>query len=107
MQAAYDPLGRDPRKVLEMATFYELIDGKTYTRLDNHGLRKHDFSPLLPLDRAVLFGRLAEPIARIDVDGGTVESGDSLTFVRLVMPVEPSAASEGAGESQTETAGRN
>jgi hypothetical protein len=94
-QAAYDPLARDPQQILRMVTFYQLIGGKTYTRLDNDSLRVHDFSPLLALDRAVLFGRLARPAVSISVDGAAADADQSLTFVRLVMPVNPAAPTDG------------
>ena len=87
-QAEYDPLDRDPADLLRMVTFHDVAGGSSYTGLTNQSLDRLDFSPLLTLDRAVLFGRMEAPAAQLNLDDEPTNATRQWTFVRLVMPVE-------------------
>lgn len=92
-QQDYDPTSRDPYNLLRALTFYQQIGGRKYTGLDNVPLRKYDLSPLLPMNRAILIGRIETPAARLiqtePAGGATTELQPtrSYTFVRIVLPV--------------------
>lgn len=88
----YDPLGLDPSPLARMLTFYEAADGLGYTGLKNSSLSRGDLTRLLPLKRAVLFGRIASPAAEYVVDGDSVQPRERWTFVRIVLPVKPGQA---------------
>lgn len=79
-------------RLLEMLMFYKAASGPNYTSL-MHRYQPHlDFSNLLNLDRAILVGRLDEPLASLKVtgDSGTPSATQDMdqTWVRLVFPVE-------------------
>jgi hypothetical protein len=84
----YDPVNRDPLRILRMLTFHNEAGGTVYTGLGNGALRQFDWSPLLDLNRAVLVGRVRRPLTRWKVDGQAVEPDQSFTFVRVVLPVK-------------------
>ncbi len=86
-ESLYDPLERDPRRLVEMLSFFEFAGGSAYTKLDNALLDRQDLSTLLNDGRAVLLGRCDEPLGRVQVDGKVVDAGRTTTFVRLVLPV--------------------
>ncbi len=88
-QAKYDPLSRDPQELLQMLTFHTAAGGTGYTGLTNHTLQRLDFSPLLELDRAVLFGKISTQAAALVLNGRPHPATRQVAFVRLVMPVEP------------------
>lgn len=91
-QRRYDPLDRDVFSIMRMVTFHETAGGRQYTGLDNDTLRRHDLSPLLLLDRAVLFGMTTEPVSEFALEGnnphGAPVEKRQATVVRIVMPVE-------------------
>lgn len=95
-QVRYDALNRDPADLLQMLTFHRAAGGRLYTGLENHALGQLDLSPLLPLDRAVLLGRLVTRQAtgaQIAVNGREVPDDQlqDVTFVRIVLPVKRKA----------------
>lgn len=85
----YDPLGLDPFPVARILTFFDAGRGHIYTGLSNDSLERYDLSRLLPLKRAVLFGRIASPAATYDVDGTELQPQEHWTYVRIVLPVKP------------------
>jgi hypothetical protein len=87
-QSEYDPRNRDPADILRMMTYHSVVNGRNYTGLDNHTLRQFDLTNLLHMGRAVLFGRISLPAARIELDGETVEPTTQSVFVRIVLPVQ-------------------
>jgi hypothetical protein len=89
---AYDPLGLDPYPLARILTFFDAANGQSYTGLSNFSLERSDLSQLLPLKRAVLFGRIASPAAEYDVDGAPLRPQERWTFVRFVLPVKPGVA---------------
>ncbi|MEZ6145582.1 MAG: hypothetical protein R3B91_09260 [Planctomycetaceae bacterium] len=86
----YDPLSRDLYRLFRSVTFYRSSGGEEFTSLRNDQLEHYDLSPLLPLDRAVLFGRVSLPAASVIVDGQPLRPNESETFIRIVLPVESS-----------------
>ena len=89
-QSTYDPLSLDPFEVVRILTFFEDVNGDRYTGLSNQLLNHEDCSHLLKLGRAILFGRLAQPLARIELDQQPLEPDRESSFVRLILPVEKS-----------------
>ena len=94
-QKDYDPLERDLYYILRMLTFHEVAGGKMYTGLDNNSLRLNDLSPLLGLDRAILFARMEAPAAHYSITSGKppvelkpLPRLNTYSFVRIVMPVK-------------------
>ncbi|MFQ5732067.1 MAG: hypothetical protein ACE5KM_08935 [Planctomycetaceae bacterium] len=94
-QTAYDPSSRDADALLRMLTFHAAADGRNYTGLDNFPLGRLDLSRLLPLNRAVLLGRIDRRAAVVSLGAGnsndtetkSIEPTRSDTFVRIVLPV--------------------
>ncbi len=81
-------------RLLEMLMFYKAASGPTYTTLMHRYQPQLDFSNLLMLNRAILVGRIEEPMASVQVGEApnTPAAVQDLnqTWVRLVFPVEPS-----------------
>lgn len=88
----YDPLGLDPFPLARMLTYYRVADGLGYTGLTNTSFERSDLSRVIPLKRAVLFGRIASPAVKYIVDGDSVQPQERWTFVRIVLPVTPGEA---------------
>lgn len=88
-RTAYDVLSLDPRAILRMLTFYQLIGGRNYANVDNYALGKLDMSELIELDRAVLLGWIDHPAAVVNLDGEPIAPEQHTTCVRLVLPVQP------------------
>ena len=85
--SAYDSLSRDPFTLIRMLTFHDDVGGERYTGLTNQMLNDQDLSHLLKLGRAVLFGRINQPIAAIQIDRETLKPDRESSFVRLILPV--------------------
>jgi hypothetical protein len=84
----YDPLDRDPVGIMRMLTFHREAGGTLYTGLENGALRNYDWTPLLDLDRAVLLGRIRQPVMRWSINGKRLEPETHVTLVRLLLPVK-------------------
>lgn len=87
-ESDYDALDRDPRRLVEILTFHEVVGGRGYTGLENDLYDRLDLSTLLLGGRAVLLGRTTQPLADLQVNGQPVHSGRRTSFVRVVFPVE-------------------
>ncbi len=79
-------------RLLEMFMFYKAAAGPAYTSL-LHRYQPHlDFSNLLNLDRAILIGRLDQPLASLNVSGDastpSATQDMNQNWVRLVFPVQ-------------------
>jgi hypothetical protein len=90
-QSTYDPLSLDRVKIVQTMTFHDEVGGDQYTGLSNQMLGDEDLSRLLRLDRAILLGRLGQPVATIHQDGEVIEPDRRTTFIRLILPVERSS----------------
>ncbi len=86
-QSTYDPLSLDPAYTVRILTFHQHVGGERYTGLTNQILDNEDCSHLLKLGRAILFGRLNQSVAKIQLDQTTVEPDHQVSFVRLILPV--------------------
>lgn len=89
-QAPYEPLNRDPVDVMRMLTFHEAAGGTRYTGLKNSSMASFDFTRMLDLDRAVLFGRIEQPAAQWNLDDKPLDVTRRFVFVRIVLPVKRS-----------------
>jgi len=89
-QASYDPLERNLKQILPILTFFTEVGGTAYTGLTNEALAEDDLTPLLQLDRAILFGYLADPAPGAQVDGVNPAATARTTLVRIVLPVDRS-----------------
>lgn len=100
IQVRYDPLNLDPADLMQILTFHRAAGGRGYTGLNNHELATLDLSNLLPLDRAILLGRLVSPRAGgepssapggsdvlINGEEVTGERRRRVTYVRIILPV--------------------
>lgn len=94
-QERYNPLDLDPADILQMMTLHESAGGKAYTGLDHASLRSFDVTPLLTLDRAVLIGRVSEPLTEWKFNGESRKPTRFHGFVRLLLPVKRQATAEG------------
>ena len=89
----WNPADREsiPR-LLEMLMFYKAASGPGYTTLSHRYQPQLDFSNLLMQNRAILVGRVDEPLAKVQVSGAAtlpaVVQDIDQTWVRLVFPVE-------------------
>ncbi len=73
--------------VVRMISFHTAAGGTGYTSLRNNYLERFELTRLLDLNRAVVFGRLAESIVSLELDGKPAEA-ETVTFIRLVIPVD-------------------
>ena len=87
-QVEWNRRDSDLQTILHMVTFHELAGGRDYTGLLNNALADLELSDCLPLDRAVLFGRLNLPGATVQVDGQTLQPDQQETFIRVLLRVE-------------------
>ncbi|MDA0284692.1 MAG: hypothetical protein O3B86_15195, partial [Planctomycetota bacterium] len=78
----------DLQVILRMITFFEIAGGQEYTRLSNHALSGLELSSILPLDRAVLIGRLNLTGAAVELDGQPLKADQQESFVRVVLTVD-------------------
>jgi hypothetical protein len=78
----------DLQTILRMVTFYRIAGGRDYTGLMNDAFSDLEMSDSLPLDRAVLFGRLKTPGASIQIDGQTLQPDQQESFIRVLLRVE-------------------
>jgi hypothetical protein len=83
----YDPLSTDLWRILREITFYEASGGEEFATIANASLGRQDLSPLLRLDRAVLFGRIAAPQTEFVVNDQPVTPQRHDTVIRIVLPV--------------------
>ena len=90
----YDPLSGDLARAVRIASFFDVVGGTEYAGIPSHLPYDLDLSELLPLGRAVLFGRLVAdppPIRTVTADGeeATIPTARSDVFVRIVLPLAP------------------
>lgn len=87
-QVEWNRRDTDLQKILRMLTFHELAGGRDYTGLSNFALTDFELSNSLPLDRAVLFGRINLPTATVHVDEQKLQPDQQETFIRVLLRVE-------------------
>ena len=79
-------------RLAELMTFHRASGGAAYTGLHHRYLSMLENSDLLKLDKAVVFGRLPEPVSSWNLQRDGVQrnavGGKQLSVVRLVLVVE-------------------
>jgi hypothetical protein len=100
----YDPLNFDSVWLMRMSSFLQAAGGRVYSGLDNRYLRELDMTDLMHAGRAILIGRLDNPVSRVELGGkeldiavrtsdesslaGSEAADKQATFVRIVLPVK-------------------
>lgn len=87
----YDALSRDLATAVTTATFYTVAGGEEFAEVTNAAAYDFDLSELLPLDRAVLIGRLdttGQPSTLTDAAGEPIPLVARDTFVRVLLPLD-------------------
>ncbi len=89
----WDPAMKDSlSRVAEMLMFHDAVGGSRYTSLKDDPLSFLDLTGTLTEDRCMLVARVAEPLTRLATrdaaDDQYVPQGESLSIIRLLMPVE-------------------
>ncbi len=88
---AWDPMmSNSPVRVAEMLMFHDAVGGTRYTGLRDDPLSFLDLSHVLAEDRCILVGKLAKRLTTIeatDQKSNQQPTGDSLTLLRVVLPV--------------------
>lgn len=85
---AWDVSSRSALDILLMASLYEAAGGRSFVQLRNDALRRDEMSDTIGLNHALLMGVLKDPLAEIQVDDQRIVAEDSVTVVRLLLPVE-------------------
>lgn len=88
--SAYDPNGRNLNDILPILCFHEYAGGSGYTLLQNDVLEQMDWSHLLRLGEAVLFGRVERSPVEIKIDdraSSVSQDHRQTTFIRCALPV--------------------
>mgnify|MGYP002623158504 FL=1 len=93
-QTKYNPLSRESENLLRMISFHDAAGGSVYTGLSNSALSQLDLSPLLELNRAVVFGRIELPVTTLTINGAEQTPVRRETFVRIILPVQRSTTIE-------------
>ncbi|MGZ0166387.1 MAG: DUF4350 domain-containing protein [Planctomycetales bacterium] len=78
----------DLQAILRMVTLYQVAGGRAYTGLMNDAFSGLEMSDSLPLDRAVLIGRLKTPVATLQIDGQPLKPDQHESFIRVLLKVE-------------------
>lgn len=93
----WDPADRTSvDRLLELMMFHEAAAGRKYTSLAHRYELHMDLSRLLGLDRAILVGRLEQPLARLEVEPHAGQGESELdiardldrTWCRIAIPVQ-------------------
>lgn len=79
----WDPADRNSvDRLLELMMFHEAAAGRNYTSLAHRYELHMDLSRLLELDRAILVGRLEQPLARLEVEPYAGQDESELDIAR-------------------------
>ncbi len=84
----WDRRATDLQAIVRMITFYKLAGGRDYTGLLNNAFSEREMSDSMPLDRAVLFGRVSVPSATLLLDGKALKPDQQESFIRVLLRVE-------------------
>ena len=87
-QIDWDRRETDLQTILRMVTLYKVAGGRDYTGLMNDAFAGLELSDSLPLDRAVLIGRLKTPGASIQIDGQPLPADRQESFIRVLLKVK-------------------
>lgn len=89
----WDPASRtDLDRLMQLTLFHQAAGGVNFTKLENRYLKQFDLSDHLELDVAVVFARLEEQPARLEIKENNrlvdVDINEDSSWVRLLVPVE-------------------
>ena len=89
----WDPTDRsDFGRIVEMLTLHRAAGGTGYTGLKHRYWGDLDLSQHLRFNRAIVFGRLANPVVKWSAEADekplTVQDGKRIAFARFVIPVK-------------------
>lgn len=84
----WDRRATDLQTIVRMITFHELAGGRDYTGLQNAAFSELEMSDSMPLDRAVLFGRVSVPSATLQIDGQPLKPDQQESFIRVLLRVD-------------------
>jgi hypothetical protein len=84
----YDPLSQDRDMVVRMMSFHQLMGGTGYSQLHHAAAGETDCSTAIPLNTAILFGRLIQPWTQLKINGAVPEHGRQDTYIRVFLPVD-------------------
>jgi len=73
--------------IVRMLTFHDLAGGRDYTGLLNAAFSDLEMSDSIPLDRAVLFGKVSVPSATLQLDGQPLKPDQQDSFIRVLLRV--------------------
>ena len=83
----YDVLSRNAYDIFRILSFHEITGGIEFSTLSNQSLPELDLSTHVDLGRAVLFGRVDEPVTTFEIDGDLPPAENHETLVRIILPV--------------------
>lgn len=89
VKGTYDTKNDDVLSIVRMMSFHEAAGGRTYTGLNSDDFRKSDFSDLVRLDRAVLFGEIESEVTELQLNGKPLQPEQRTVLIRIVLPVTP------------------
>ncbi len=84
----WDRRATDLQTIVRMLTFHELAGGRDYTGLLNAASSDLEMSDSMPLDRAVLFGKVSAPSATLQLDGQPLMPDQQESFIRVLLRVD-------------------
>ena len=92
---AWDPKSVDLTRIMQMMMFFHGSGGESYTGLSNSFQDFVEMTPQSSLNRAILVGRISDRVSSIEFDRKNADDlyDSSLSFVRVLMPVEPNTES--------------
>ncbi|MEY3176561.1 MAG: hypothetical protein RLZZ436_4475 [Planctomycetota bacterium] len=99
---AWDVSSRNPLDILLITSLYDAAGGRSFVQLRNDALRRDELSDTIGLSNALLIGATKERLADVQIDEKTVTPEDSVTVVRLLLPVEKIAADRPQAETSNE-----
>jgi hypothetical protein len=104
----WDAMGTDLARILLVAGFHAAAGGAPYTGLEAGRLGRLDLSPLLAVDRAVLFGTAAGAApdwtaswSLGSADAAAAHPTVAARLYRIVIPLGPAARAPGAGRRES------
>jgi hypothetical protein len=86
----WEPDAADVPRIVQMLMFHDSARGSAYTNLAHRYQGYLDLTSRIRNDRAILVGRLTDPITNVTLQGTPIDSrgeGNSWSFVRIVLPV--------------------
>ncbi|HUE70599.1 MAG TPA: hypothetical protein VMP01_06890 [Pirellulaceae bacterium] len=86
----WEPDAVDVPRIVQMLMFHDSARGSAYTNLAHRYQGYLDLTSRIRNDRAVLVGRLSDPVTKVSLPGAPIDppgEGNSWTFVRIVLPV--------------------